>query len=64
MQVVDLGLRFVEYLKQHPVKGAVRFNRFAPARYLARNITTLAPMIDDATLQRFEDAFNTVNGLL
>ena len=57
-------VRLTEYFKSHPLLGGVKFNHFAPARYLAQNVGTLGSKIDTDTLQRFEAVFKALNALL
>lgn len=56
-------VRVEEYLQANPsAKG--EFNHYRPARYLAENVDTLGAKISDATLDRFQKAFDAVNALL
>ena len=52
-----------EYLVAHPLKSGV-FNHYRPARYFAEKSGTLALQLSAATLDRFEEAFRTLNALL
>lgn len=52
-----------EYLKANPLRSG-SFNHYRPARYFVENVTTLAPRLDNATLDRFERAFQALNALL
>jgi predicted ATP-dependent endonuclease of OLD family len=52
-----------ERLEAVPMKDA-GFSHYRPARYLSENIATLAGQISDATKDRFEAAFKSLNDLL
>lgn len=56
-------MRLKRYFSQQPLKQGT-FNRYRPAYYLAENIAGLGTKLDAATLERFENAFKTVNKLL
>jgi len=57
-------VRIEEHLKASPMKGGVVFNHFRPASHFARHIDVWGPKLDKATLDRFEEAFKTLNALL
>lgn len=57
-------LRIESYLEQNPLGGNAKFNHYRPARYLAEQINNLQADIDDATLDRFENAFGALNAIL
>jgi predicted ATP-dependent endonuclease of OLD family len=57
-------VRIEEHLKSNPLKNAGAFNHFRPAAHLAKHIDVWGPKLDPATLDRFETAFKTLNGLL
>jgi predicted ATP-dependent endonuclease of OLD family len=67
--LADLGhhprvlVNIEEHLKANPLKTG-GFNHYRPARYFAENIGKLGPMLDAATLNRFEAAFKALNALL
>ena len=52
------------YFKKNPMKKNTSFNHYRPARYLAENIGALKSDISNTTLDRFEQAFNSLNALL
>lgn len=54
--------RLQEYLGLNPLPNNARFNHYRPARYMMENIHTLT--IPEKTLERFEEAFKTLNQLL
>ena len=54
--------RLEEYLESNPLPNNERFNHYRPARYMMENIQTLT--IPVPTLERFEEAFKTLNQLL
>jgi hypothetical protein len=57
-------LRAIEaWLATNPLKSGT-FGHYRPARYFSENATTLWPKVSDATKDRFEAAFNHLNGLL
>lgn len=58
-----LHVRLEEYFTTNPLNGVV-FNHYRPARYLAENLPALKTSIPAATLDRFEQAFKTLNALL
>jgi predicted ATP-dependent endonuclease of OLD family len=57
-------VRLEEFFEAKPLKGAVRFNHFRPARYFTENTTTLKKSISAATMDRFEAACKKLNALL
>jgi hypothetical protein len=57
-------VRIEEHLKASPMKSGVVFNHFRPASHFARHIDVWGPKLDKATLDRFEEAFKTLNALL
>jgi hypothetical protein len=69
IDLLDLGkhprilVNIEEHLKIHPLKDA-RFNHYRPARHSVENVATLAPKLDQLTLERFETAFKALNALL
>ena len=56
--------RLEDYLENNPLPGGVSFNHYRPARYFSENMDTLADKLDDADLDRFQRAFDTLNSLL
>ena len=56
--------RIEDYLEDNPLPGGVSFNHYRPARFLSENIGTFADDLDDADLDRFQRAFDTLNSLL
>ena len=61
-QASRLLIRLEHYFSASPLTGAVAFNHYRPARYLAENVLSLT--IPSATLDRFEAAFKAVNALI
>ena len=57
-------VRLEEYLSSTPLKGGAAFNHFRPARYLSENLSALAGDVSEATLGRFEQAFDRLNKML
>ncbi|MBV6505038.1 MAG: hypothetical protein ILNGONEN_00595 [Syntrophorhabdaceae bacterium] len=57
-------VRLEEYFAENPIKNSVQFSHYRPARYFAENAATLKSNIPSETLERFEIAFKTLNGLL
>jgi len=53
-----------EFFRDHPLKNGIQFNHYRPARYFAENSTKLVGAISTTTLDRFENAFKTLNALL
>ena len=62
------GPRILQRLEQHlestPLSGGVPFNHYRPARYCSENIGSLGAELSDATLDRFQQAFDDLNQLL
>ncbi len=52
-----------EWLMGKPLKSST-FGHYRPARYFSENAATLWPKVSDATKDRFEAAFKTLNSLL
>lgn len=52
------------FFTANPQKSGVNFNHYRPARYFTENISSLITEIQQKTLDRFEAAFKTLNGLL
>lgn len=59
-----LLVRLEKYFASNPLKSGTHFNHYRPARYFAEHVEDLAVKLSPATLQRFEEAFKTLNGLL
>ena len=57
-------VRIEEHLKANPLKNNVAFNHFRPSAHLAQHIAIWGPKFDNATLDRFEEAFKALNALL
>lgn len=55
-------VRLDEYWTRKPMKGGIKFSHYRPARFLTENVASL--IVPDATLDRFEAAFEAVNALL
>ena len=56
--------RLEQYLESTPLSGGVPFNHYRPARYCSENIGSLGAELSDATLDRFQQAFDDLNQLL
>ena len=56
--------RVEDYLEDNALPGGASLNHYRPARYFSENIGTLAGTLDDAVLERFQQAFDTLNSLL
>ena len=60
--------RILRRLEQHlataPLPDGATFNHYRPARYFAENIGSLVAQLTDQELDRFEQAFETLNALL
>lgn len=52
------------FFKAHPLKGAVTFDHYRPARYFVENSCSLSKQLSPGTFDRFEAAFKNLNGLL
>ena len=55
-------VKLEEYFSKKPLKAGAKFNHYRPSRFFAEKLSKL--VISDATLDRFERAFKTVNDLL
>ena len=53
-----------DLLKTSPLKSGGTVSHFRPARYLSEHVAATSKTISPATLDRFEDAFKRLNGLL
>jgi predicted ATP-dependent endonuclease of OLD family len=53
-----------KYLETNPLPAKAAFNHYRPARYFAENIAALKASIDQATLDRFQAAFDALNALV
>lgn len=56
-------VRLEKYFAANPMKAGAHFNHYRPARYFAEHADDLAAQLSPTTLQRFEDAFKTLNKL-
>lgn len=56
--------RLERYFTQVPLRDGLKFSHFRPARYLAGNIATLEGRLPAIALDRFEEAFKMLNGLI
>ena len=56
--------RLEQHLESTPLSGGVPFNHYRPARYCSENIGSLGAELSDATLDRFQQAFDDLNQLL
>lgn len=57
-------VRLGQHLEKNPLPRAATFNHFRPARYFAENLATLEPELTEPQLDRFREAFSTLNALL
>jgi hypothetical protein len=57
-------VRLEKYFEANPLKSGAHFNHYRPARYFAENATDLVVNLSPGALQRFENAFKTLNQLL
>ncbi len=56
--------RLKQYLDTNPLPGNANFNHYRPARYFTDNITSLAEQPSQQELDRFQQLFDELNGLL
>ncbi|NLG84596.1 MAG: ATP-binding protein [Firmicutes bacterium] len=56
--------RLERYFGSVPLMNGAHFNHYRPARYFAENIGTFESKLPPEALDRFEDAFKTLNALL
>ena len=56
--------RLEQYLTTSPLPDNATFNHYRPARYFAENIGSLTAELSDSELDRFQQAFDTLNALL
>ena len=56
--------RLEEYLVENPLPNDAIFNHYRPARYLSENIGSLEDKLSEQELDRFEQAFKSLNALL
>ena len=56
--------RLEQHLESIPLSGGVPFNHYRPARYFSENTGLLGAELSDATLDRFQKAFDELNQLL
>lgn len=61
-QSLRILVRIEDYLAKHPLRGGTKFNHYRPARFFAEKASSLS--VSATTLDRFEEAFKTVNALL
>jgi predicted ATP-dependent endonuclease of OLD family len=59
-----INARLESYFRTHPMKNAVSYSHYRPARYFSERMTTLESKISKETFDRFQAAFNALNGLL
>ena len=57
-------IRLEKYFEKEPLKTGARFNHYRPARYFAEHADDLSSHLSAQTLQRFDDAFQELNGLV
>lgn len=56
--------RLEQHLATNPLPDGAIFNHYRPARYFAENVGSLVAQLTDQELDRFEQAFKTINALL
>ena len=56
--------RIEQYLDKVPLPNDTHFNHHRPARYFSDNVGSLADELSELELNRFQEAFNTLNKLL
>lgn len=56
--------RLERYLENKPLPHNAYFNHYRPARFFSENIGSLATELSEAELDRFQQAFDTLNALL
>ena len=56
--------RLEQYLKENPLSNDAIFNHYRPARYFTDSIDSLADELSEQELNRFQQAFDKLNGLL
>ena len=56
--------RLEEHLKKHPFPKDVQFNHYRPARYFNENVGSLESELSKATIDRFQQVFDSLNQLL
>ena len=56
--------RLEQHLESNPLPDKVQFNHYRPARYFSENIGSLEAELSEETLDRFQQAFDALNGLL
>ncbi|MAN50474.1 MULTISPECIES: AAA family ATPase [unclassified Marinimicrobium] len=53
-----------EYLEKHPLPNGIKFNHYRPAKYFASKISELKKDLSDSQLDRFRQAFGSLNDLI
>lgn len=56
--------RLEKYFENHPLPKHAPFNHYRPARYFSEDIGPLGKEVTDSQLDRFQQAFDALNGLL
>jgi hypothetical protein len=57
-------IRLEKFFETNPLKAGAHFNHYRPARFFADHADDLIAKLSPNTMQRFEDVFKTLNGLL
>jgi predicted ATP-dependent endonuclease of OLD family len=57
-------VRLEKHFENNPLKAGICFNHYRPARFFAEHADKLVAKLSPNALQRFEDAFKTLNSLL
>ncbi len=53
-----------EYLEKNPLPNGVKFNHYRPAKYFSTKISELKKDLSDSQLDRFRQAFSSLNDLI
>ena len=56
--------RLEKYLENNPFPDGAVFNHYRPARYFSENLGSLMDKLNNQTLDRFQNIFSALNGLL
>lgn len=56
--------RLERYFENNPLPNGAKFNHYRPSRYFSENVGALGSNLTDSQLDRFQKAFDVLNGLL
>ena len=56
--------RLEQHFENNPLPNGAKFNHYRPARYFSENVGALGSNLTDSQLDRFQKAFDVLNGLL